>query len=106
MIKQYLIDHHAIGKDNAIPTRDITNDLSISKRALVATVSKERTNGALICSKTNGDGGYYMPASREEVEEQHKVLEHGIKMRALALRPFRKALKEYRKEGGGPLNGK
>ena len=36
----------------------------------------------------------------DEIIHQANKLEHGIKMRALALKPFRQALKEYRDKGG------
>ena len=100
MIAKYLTEKGAIGEEHAIRTKDITRDLNITKRALVRTVGKEREGGALICGKNTGDGGYYIPATTDEIIRQHNKLEHGLKMRALALRPFRRALKEYRDKGG------
>lgn len=100
MIAEYLKEKGAIGEDHAIPTRDITRELNITKRAIVSRVGDERKNGALICGKSTGDGGYYIPATMDEIIHQANKLEHGIKMRALALKPFRRTLKEYRDKGG------
>ena len=57
MIAEYLTEKGAIGEDHAIPTRDITRELNITKRAIVSRVGDERKNGALICGKNTGDGG-------------------------------------------------
>lgn len=100
MIAEYLTEKGAIGEDHAITTRDITRELNITKRAIVSRVGDERKNGALICGKNTGDGGYYIPATMDEIIHQANKFEHGIKMRALALKPFRRALKEYRDKGG------
>lgn len=100
MIAEYLTEKGAIGEDHAIPTRDITRELNITKRAIVSRVGDERKNGALICGKSTGGGGYYIPATMDEIIQQANKLEHGIKMRALALKPFRRVLKEYRDKGG------
>ena len=100
MIAEYLTEKGAMGEEHAIRTKDITKDLNITKRALVSTVGKEREGGALICGKSTGDGGYYIPATMDEIIHQANKLEHGIKMRALALKPFRGVLKEYRDKGG------
>ncbi len=102
-IENYLKERNAVGRENAVLSRDITKDLSISKRAIVKQVLEERSNGALICSTTSGNGGYYLPATIEEIESQKRVLENGFKMRALAVRPFRRALKDY-KAGEEVLN--
>ena len=96
IIEKYLHTANAIGRENAVRTADITRDLSIAKRAIVKQVLKERSNGALICSTTSGRGGYYLPATIEEVETQKAILENGFKQRALAVRPFRRALADYK----------
>lgn len=102
-IEKYLKECHAIGRDNVVLTSDIMRDLAIAKRAIVKRVLEERSNGALICSTTSGNGGYYLPATIEEIETQKAILENGFKQRALAVRPFRQALKEY-KAGKEVLN--
>lgn len=96
MISEFLLAYKAIGEENAIATRDITRALNISKRNLAFKVLKERTDGAPICAKSDGDGGYYMPATKEEIIHQKNALESRIKKHALALRPFRRKLKEYK----------
>lgn len=103
MIHEYLEENHAIGENNAIPTKEIVRALNIGQRAITRQVLQERSGGALICAKSNGNGGYYMPATIEEIEHQKNALERRIKMHALALRPFREKLKEYKVKGGGQI---
>lgn len=63
-------------------------------------VAKERAAGALICSTTVNGGGYYLPATVDEVREQRDRMEKGIKARAIVLRPFRRFMKEVEKGKG------
>ena len=72
MIREYLKSHGAIGVKRAITTNTLVNALQVNRRQLVDMVAKERANGALICSTTKGKGGYYLPASVQEIEEQKK----------------------------------
>ena len=103
-IKDYLLDNNAVGIENAITTKEIKRALYINTdREVVRRVSVERSHGALICGKQTGDGGYYMPANIEEIQKQAKKLEKGFKMRALAIKPFRRALQDY-KAGKTVLN--
>lgn len=99
MIFEYLKKNHAIGANNAIPTKEIERAFDIGKRTIARQVLQERSGGALICAKTTGKGGYYMPATIEEIEHQKDALERRIKMHALALKPFRAKLKEYKVKG-------
>lgn len=103
MIREYLEENHAIGADNAILTKEIEHALNIPPRTITRKVLEERSGGALICAKTTGHGGYYMPATIEEIEHQKNALERRIKMHALALKPFRAKLKEYKTKGGGQI---
>lgn len=50
----------------------------------------------VICFITSGNDKYYLLASIEEIETQKEILENGFKMRALAVRPFRRALMKYK----------
>ena len=96
MIREYLEENHAIGADNAILTKEIEHALNIPTRTITRKVLEERSGGALICAKTTEHGGYYMPATIEEIEHQKNALESRIKRHALALKPFRQALKDYK----------
>ena len=58
------------GKENAITTKELMEKCNFpSNRELTAQVSRERAAGVLICSKTSGHGGYYLPKNREEIVE-------------------------------------
>lgn len=104
MIQEYLKRRAAIGEENAILTETIHQDLKITCREITRKVLQERSGGALICAKTTGKGGYYMPATIEEVEHQKNALESRIKRHVTALKPFREKLKEYRSNGKVVLN--
>ena len=54
----------------------------------------------MICSTTVNGGGYYLPATVDEVREQRDRMEKGIKARAIVLRPFRRFMKEVEKGKG------
>lgn len=95
MIREYLKDHGAIGRKKALTTTAIITALHLNKRQLVEIVAKERAAGALICSTTSGRGGYYLPASFQEIKEQKDILEQGIRVRAMALRPFRRYIQKH-----------
>ncbi len=57
-----------IGKENAISTADLKTASGISNiRALRAAVARERKLGEVILSSKNG--GYYRPATEQEVKE-------------------------------------
>ncbi len=94
-IHEYLKKHGAIGINKAITTNAICNALQVNRRQLVDVVAKERAAGALICSTTGGKGGYYLPASVEEIKQQKEKLENGIRERANAVRPFRDYMEKY-----------
>lgn len=96
MIREYLRAHGAIGKHNALTTSQLMNGLQVDRRRLVAMVASERGNGALICSSTAGKGGYYLPATVEEIREQKEKLEKGIAIRANAVRPFRQYMQKWK----------
>lgn len=58
------------GKENAITTEELVIACHFkNSRELTMQIAKERGEGALICSKTSGQGGYYLPESKEEVIE-------------------------------------
>lgn len=96
MIREYLKSHGAIGKKKALTTNALINALQVNRRQLVDMVAKERAGGALICSTTKGKGGYYLPASVQEIKEQKDKLENGIRERAKAVQPFRRYMEQYK----------
>lgn len=58
------------GQENAITARELQEVLGFADiRSLRADISKARCQGQLVLSTPKGEGGYYLPKSREEVEE-------------------------------------
>ena len=58
------------GKENAITTGELMRACYLKhRRDLTTQIARERAAGALICSTTSGQGGYYLPESRAEVVE-------------------------------------
>lgn len=83
------------GKENAITTESLMRACNFdNKRDLTMQVAKERAAGALICSRTSGQGGYYLPRSREEVQEFIESMSNRAKNTFKAVTAARKYLKQ------------
>lgn len=67
-IESILTEYGAIGEAAAIPKAVLLQVTGISPRAIRRRVQNERMAGAIICGKMHGEGGYYLPATREEIE--------------------------------------
>lgn len=64
-----------IGKENAIPGRDLMSMLGLKDlRELTQLVERERKDGFPICASTSGEKGYYLAADATELEEYIKSL--------------------------------
>lgn len=100
MIEDYLKKREARGQECAISMKALIFAFAASERAIKRMVAKERAAGALICSTTVNGGGYYLPATVDEVREQRDRMGKGIKARAIVLRPFRRFMKEVEKGKG------
>ncbi len=100
MIAEFLKERGAIGAGKAIKTKDIMEALHLKRRALTKRVAMERAGGEPICSTTTGGGGYFLPATSEEILREWEKLERGIPRRALALRPFRAYVKQMKAAAG------
>ncbi len=96
MIMEYLETRDAYGKSHVISTKDIMNQYHMTKRAVVRRVAREREEGALICSTTAKGGGYFLPATAEDIAKEKAKMEIGIARRARVLRPFRAFMKQQR----------
>lgn len=81
-----------IGKENAISTEELKQVFGCSAREIRAIVSKERNEGALICSSTQG--GYFKAGSRAELQEFYNTLQSQAISIYKALRHTKKALDE------------
>ena len=81
-----------VGKENAISTADLKNASGISNiRALRAAVARERKLGEVILSSKHG--GYYRPATEQEIEEFIKTNSKEAKSILYGLRSAKQHLK-------------
>ena len=79
------------GADQAIPTRELVTLAGFrSARELQQEIAREREDGALILSKS--DGGYFLASTREELEAFHRTLSARALSTLAALKSTRKAL--------------
>lgn len=89
------------GKENAITTDELMRACHLEhRRDLTMQIAKERAAGALICSTTSGQGGYYLPESREEVAEFINSMSNRAKNTFKAV----KAAREYLKQIDGQMS--
>ncbi len=89
------------GKENAIPAKDLTDYLGMgSVRELQQEISRERAAGAVILSTCQERGGYYLPATDQEVREFIRTLENRGKNTLLALKSAKNYLRHTGENGG------
>lgn len=72
MIFEYL----GTGQENAKTAKYICQLLAITPRDLTAAIEKERREGHPICASTGATPGYYLAASKEEMERYCRSLWH------------------------------
>lgn len=83
------------GKGNAITTENLMRVCHFeNRRDLTMQIARERAAGAVICSTTSGQGGYYLPQSREEVQEFINSMSKRAKNTFKAVTAARKYLKQ------------
>ena len=97
-IYDYLKGRGAYGKSKSITAREIRARLNLTARQLDASLYRELRAGQLIISKTADGGGYYLPASVEDVREFVRQQEGRIKKHAVTL----KAAREFLRQRDGP----
>lgn len=102
------------GKRNAIKKRYLMTLAGFEdERQLRRDIARSRAAGQIICSNTDRtNGGYYLPESREEIEEFVITLESHAKNTFRAIKAAREALKQmdgqmdiddvFRDGSGGP----
>ncbi len=82
------------GKENAISPREACKRLGISnERNLRAEINSERCRGALILTNSSR-GGYYLPGSREEIEEFVAIMTARAETTITSLKAARQLLEE------------
>ena len=84
------------GAENAIPRFNLLADIKwhgfdISEREMRAAINSLRKGGALICSAGGLSGGYYSPASPQELED---YFSRELHPRAMDLLEQERAMKE------------
>lgn len=97
-VERMLKSMGAYGTRKAVSTARVADYFNLSPRKVREKVYQERKAGALICYNTR-PGGYFLPASPEDVFKQRERMEQGIKKRALALRPFREYCRKWKGKG-------
>lgn len=89
LVHEYL----KIGKENAIRSKALAEICGFrSVRELQAAIEKERRAGAVILSTSQDGGGYYLPASKDEVKAFVRTLQHRAKNTMLAAESARQLL--------------
>lgn len=101
MIYEYLEECGAVGPDRAVNGETLRKYLELPPRRLNEQINRERREGKVICSRTDNGGGYYLPATVEDVRELVRQQEGRIRAHALTIRAARQWLKQYRKDHGG-----
>ena len=84
------------GAENAIPRFNLLADIKwhgfdISEREMRAAINSLRKGGALICSAGGNGGGYFSPASPQELED---YFQRELHPRAMDLLEQEKAMRE------------
>ena len=83
------------GSENAITTAELLRRSGFqSKRLLTKEIEAERRAGALILSKNDALGGYFLPSCRAEVENFVQSMTGRAKSIFVSIRAARKALRE------------
>lgn len=63
----------------------------------------ERAAGAVILSKPGSDGGYYLPGSKEEIQEYISLMTKQAKTIFISCRSARKKLQEIQEIESGQM---
>ena len=83
------------GAENAVTTRQLLAATGIRHVAdLQRQIERERAAGALILSKCYDGGGYYLPASRDEIIRYERTLRRRALSTLRTLRAARRVLKD------------
>lgn len=86
------------GSENAITTTELLRRTGYAcKRQLTKAIQAERKAGALIASRTDGQGGYFQPSSRAELEDYVRSMDHRARSIMFTIKTARKALREMDK---------
>lgn len=96
MIYEILKERGAKGPERAITRGKLMEITGLNLRALRHTIQKERKYH-IICGKTTGEGGYYRPKNRAEIEAYRDLFEKRIAQFAVSLRLPRSMMKHTKR---------
>ena len=82
----------AVGEHRAMTSRELMRRTGLTRRELVRRVNWERKRH-FICSTTSGDGGYFRPASRADIQRFLDGQEQRIKRHAISMRLARRLMR-------------
>lgn len=100
MIEEKMLDLIPTGKKNARGCKELSMITGIPERQLKKAVSRLRCNGVIICSSLDSSqGGYFKPASLEELREYVTVEQKRIRTAQAALRAARNEVKRRSEHG-------
>ena len=87
------------GRENAIPAKELARLAGLSSvRELQKKIAHERARGAVILSTCESGGGYFRPASRDEIRDFINTLESRARNTRCALHSAKAALGISEKE--------
>ena len=82
------------GAENAITGKIICKNLGISQRDLTAAVEQERRQGKPICASTGKPPGYFLAATKEEMQRYCRSLKHRAQEINKTMRACSKTMEE------------
>lgn len=90
------------GRENAKTTEELVRACNFTnKRDLTLQIAKEREAGAVICSTTSGEGGYYLPDNPKELRAFINSMDNRAINIFRAVKSAKKMLKELESKNNG-----
>ena len=90
------------GRENAKTTEELVRACNFTnKRDLTLQIAKEREAGAVICSTTSGEGGYYLPDNSKELRAFINSMDNRAINIFRAVKSAKKMLKELESKNNG-----
>lgn len=100
MIYEILQERGAIGEENAMPTETLMELTGLRPRVIRQRVNAERRTMRFIASTRKKKGGYYIPATGEEMAEFLRKQEIACRRMFGWVNPLKKAV-EAKKDSAG-----
>lgn len=90
-----ITEYIPVGRENALPMRDLAALLNVDERTIRQLVQRAREQGAPICSEWGDNGGYYMPADTYEARRYLRQQKARIRSARAALNGIIKYLQPF-----------